>query len=605
MNPKVMTAFRWGAYLLFWGWNAWFLTWLYLGLGPLVIGQLLVAVWVGIVPVPFGLCALTLLALPAFGVALGLTPRLRGDPGRLLTVFYGVQAPLMVVVSMRLFAIQVLTPATGLALGTAIVGGIALLRLVWHGPREDRAVVQLASLVGLSGYLVAASWCAAVVALYAVAGAGNAVPNLLGDVLRFSWITPAQIAFVGFALATVTIALVFPVALVGISFRAAQLAIAAAGPRFGTRATTGIVGVTVVGLLGGFALTVRQPQQAAFDALTAATTDDARREALDRTDAIRSGLIAARLGPERLFDGDPSGAHVRQMYRPLVGEWVSEAPAAVWRGLFAPFLYRPVFEEWQWSARDGQWEDVARATEAYGAFFDVPIEVAERDRLVYAARQTWSFEDAAAGQLEAGQRKVHLASQDVRVEVHGDVAAIAIHDEYHNRTWDRQEVFLYFTVPETAAVTGLWLGPDGDRAHAFAYTVAPRGAAQEIYQSEVRVRRDPALLEQVGPRQYRLRAFPIEPRTGSVDDVWSLTSEGPPLHLFLDLVVPVTAGPDGAPVFALPTVTEVRNLFWDEDTARTLDGAPIAVDGWLPASVPAPGAAARPHEVPLGGGRAD
>jgi hypothetical protein len=63
----------------------------------------------------------------------------------------------------------------------------------------------------------------------------------------------------------------------------------------------------------------------------------------------------------------------------------------------------------------------------------------------------------------------------------------------------------YFSLPESAVITGVWLGDSPDRNQRYEYTVAPRGAAQAVYRNEVRRNMDPALVEQIGPRQYRLR----------------------------------------------------------------------------------------------------
>lgn len=43
----------------------------------------------------------------------------------------------------------------------------------------------------------------------------------------------------------------------------------------------------------------------------------------------------------------------------------------------------------------------------------------------------------------------------------------------------------------------------------MASQVAPRGAAKQVYEESVSRGIDPALLAQVGPRQYQLRVFPI------------------------------------------------------------------------------------------------
>ena len=46
------------------------------------------------------------------------------------------------------------------------------------------------------------------------------------------------------------------------------------------------------------------------------------------------------------------------------------------------------------------------------------------------------------------------------------------------------------------------MGDTSDRSKRYEFKVSPRGAAQKVYNSQVRRERpiDPALLEQVGPR---------------------------------------------------------------------------------------------------------
>ncbi|HUV90487.1 MAG TPA: TIGR02921 family PEP-CTERM protein, partial [Anaerolineae bacterium] len=157
-------------------------------------------------------------------------------------------------------------------------------------------------------------------------------------------------------------------------------------------------------------------------------------------------------------------------------------------------------------------------------------------------------------------------------------------------------------LPESAVVTGLWLGNSPERAERFAYRVAPRGAAQAIYRSEVRYNRDPALIEQIGPRQYRLRIFPVEPRQVRWEEgsVRSTVVEGPPLYMWLTWRA--LAGEDGWP---LPRLAEQRNVYWDVMSDRLVNGELLA-DGeeeWLPASVPIL-ASAEPatHRVDFPGG---
>ena len=155
-----------------------------------------------------------------------------------------------------------------------------------------------------------------------------------------------------------------------------------------------------------------------------------------------------------------------------------------------------------------------------------------------------------------------------------------------NQTTQRQEVVYYFSLPESAVITGVWLGNSADRNERFTYRISPRGAAQAMYRNEVRYNYDPALVEQIGPRQYRLRVFPVEPERWRRDRTSdrSTVEEGPPLHMWLTWRV--LASGDAWP---LPRLAEKRNIYWDEASVRLMNGQPMEADEetWLPASVPA------------------
>ncbi len=591
---------RLAGHLLFWGWNLWLLALVWFGVGPLVAWQLLGGVVKGLIPWSFAAVVAALLSLPPAALALGLW-RLRADPGRLLSLLYGVQGPLMVACLARLFAFGPLTAPTALALGVTFAGAAALLRTLLAGPAEASAPAQVVRLAAHAAWMVALLWVAVVLALIAaplVSEAPWLAFELLGDVARspFDLLGPTLLS-VGFLLGTVAMLALWPVAAVGVGIRGFEVVHRATAQRIGAPAAGAVSAAVVVGVLGAFAAASRQPQGAAFATLAAATDDAGRRAALDRAEAVRDGLLAARLGPDRLLevDVDDLGAWTARRFG-LGGS----AAAAVWTAALAPFRYRPVHAGSGWTPRGAEPIDVARATEAYAAFFDLPIEVGERAALLAAARQTWAPDQAQAGLLDVGGQKVRLAGQDWAIERHGDVARVTLHDEYRNLTFDPQEVLVAFSLPESAAITGLWLGSEPRREAAFPFVVAPRGAAQEVYEGEVRVRRDPALLEQVGPRQYRLRAFPVPARSGGARDLWTAPDEGEALHLWLELVVPVVDGPDGAPVVPLPDVAEVRNLTLEGAGPRTLDGAPLRAAGWAPEPVAAVGGALRAHRVRLG-----
>jgi hypothetical protein len=122
------------------------------------------------------------------------------------------------------------------------------------------------------------------------------------------------------------------------------------------------------------------------------------------------------------------------------------------------------------------------------------------------------------------------------------VVNVEFHEVYENQQFRPLEIQYYFIVPEGAVFTGLWLGEHKE----FTFEVSTRGAAQAVYNAQKNIyREDPALLEQVGPNQYRLRAYPV-PSQGLLHMYYAyqLLSGYPRLSWF-------------------PTVSEKRNVFWN------------------------------------------
>jgi len=147
-------------------------------------------------------------------------------------------------------------------------------------------------------------------------------------------------------------------------------------------------------------------------------------------------------------------------------------------------------------------------------------------------------------------RKVTVSS-----EANGMLAKIAVEEEYDNVTYQQQEVIYEFTLAPDVAFIDLALGPNLE----FPGIIAPKGAAQRTYERELQRRRDPALLEQTGPRQYRLRVFPIPAKND-----WT-TLSGKRQKVSYTYVASLT--PDG---FPLPRVTRKTNVFTNSSTRLTM-----------------------------------
>ncbi len=222
--------------------------------------------------------------------------------------------------------------------------------------------------------------------------------------------------------------------------------------------------------------------------------------------------------------------------------------------------------------------DQRKADADYEAFFDTPIQRAERSAIVEAIKSHWTPNlQPFAGLLDIGQRTVHVESQAVSIEVTQSVAQITVQEVLRNRTPQQLETLQYFTLPQDSVITGLWLSDTTTKPRLYAFQVAPRGAAQQVYREQVQRRIDPALLEQVGPRHYRLRVFPVLPSEPMVVTLSYKT-------------LPNTNGQ-----WPLPQLLEQRNIFWDTQTNRTVNGQVFEspdVEGWLPEQMTATGNAA-------------
>jgi putative PEP-CTERM system integral membrane protein len=575
MNDAPRRVFHAAAVLLYGGWNLSLLLLLGLGLGVTVLPTLWWATWAGLVHVEATLWLTTVVLAPALFLVLGW--RFRRDPGRLLSLLFGVELPALVVGTWRLTAVtQVPAPAATLATAW-LVGVGALLVTIAVGYGGGGRWTQRAR---LGAHVVGAMmgvWFAAVLALPTLVPAMAALHELLarGPVLLTR--DPAElfltVLFAAFCLLTLFAMVVGPLAMVGIALGTCREMFRRVAREQGVSAATTTAAITAVGAPAVLGMVwAAEPSRAWIDRAAGADDDAARREVLAERGAVRGALVDQYLTDERYIQNC-----ISHELGVLEGPWVA--------------LMTPLLDPSPPSQRCyGGFAARQDARRVYADVFDTPIERGEREVLVDAMRWQWDWRTAAAGLLDIEREVVHLAAQDVRVEPHGDRATIWLHDTYVNTTFDEHEIAVSFALPETATVSGVWLGDSPVREEANRYIVAPRGAAQEVYERSVRRRIDPALVEQVGPRQYRLRAFPVLPREGTLSEPWELEGAGPELHLWVRF--DVLADPDGT--WPMPELTEVRNLFWDADTARTLHGEAVGDPTWT-----WPGSAGRGRPWPI------
>lgn len=610
------------AHLLFWTWNALFVAFMLLGFAPTILPDLYTAVEGGEIPTSFLLYALLMTLIPVVTTALGVY--LRHDPGKLFALGYGLEAPLMSMVFVRLFIVRELTPMTAVVLALTSFG---LLTLLWQlldsyidkRPRWLTAV----RLVGLTLLLFIGLYASIWLAFYVVplgAMFFSNLPDMVRDMFRslstgeWRWI-PFSILLLINLIFTASLLVLMPLAVPVIYLRAWGQAWQTMRVKTSTSWAVGFTAVALLLPLILLPLTNRHPQQQAFAQLQSPPSNQAEARALlAQEQQLRAGLLNAYLAPYRYFSAAGEVDHIRHLYDEAFDLRETDISAHIqtaYEGLAAPLLYQPVRRAVrdQWG---NTWADSAlrrepeRAAKLYADYFDQTIVDGEKEAVLTAVGNSWDVMRVRTDLQALDDRSIWLAEQNIAIQENGDWADIELYEVYVNQTSQRQEVVYYFSLPEAAALTGVWLGNSPDKSNAFVYQVAPRGAAQATYRNEVQRNVDPALLEQIGPRQYRLRVFPIEPRQWDWDSNSGRSSllPAPPLHLWLTYRTLA----DGQGGWPLPALAEKRNVYWTNDTIRQLNGRAWPLYGgdetWLPTAVPATFAVERQaHHVALPDGR--
>lgn len=573
---------------IFWGWNCLFLLVVYLGFLPFIGVPLVVSLATGEIPFPFVIPLLAFLIVPVACVVVGIT-QLRKHPASLIRLFYGVEAPVMALAILRLFILRELTPASTVVIaGGAISISTVAVELFFGYAAYSKwsARWQMAAhTVALTAGLYTGSvllfytvpilwdWTVGFVRLEWISSIirqvswiwGSFTPQGFFDFIVYFFESLYHFGLLLIALllfgASAALFIGMPYALVVIFTRSWGRIRHAFSQQFDRRQAHLISGgvVATLGLL--FFLTYPQPQTQALELLKQAPDSAAARQALvQKSPQIRKGLLNAYLMRYRYL-GTQKDVNNLELWYPNVFPLNAEQSRFfqwIHNGLISPFLYQ------------GDRADPDKAADLYAQFFDSPIQKAESDAIQQALESTVQRESVEASLLNITDRVVALARQEVTVKPSGDWAEVTLYERYENFTQEDQEIVYQFSLPESAVFTGLWLAEPGV-AERYPFVVSPRGAAQQVYKQEIEraewtFAEDPALLEQVGPRQYRLRVFPIPQRQSRFSP--GIT------HLWMTYQV---AQQEGA--WPLPQLTEKRNLYWTKRTERFRSGQKLKVSG--------------------------
>jgi hypothetical protein len=100
-----------------------------------------------------------------------------------------------------------------------------------------------------------------------------------------------------------------------------------------------------------------------------------------------------------------------------------------------------------------------------------------------------------------------LGYHKVTVDIRDQIARTIVEESFINHTPGRLEGIFYFPLPQDASISGfaMWIGDKLVEAD-----VVEKERAREIYETILRERRDPALLEWTGGNIFKARVFPID-----------------------------------------------------------------------------------------------
>jgi Ca-activated chloride channel homolog len=105
---------------------------------------------------------------------------------------------------------------------------------------------------------------------------------------------------------------------------------------------------------------------------------------------------------------------------------------------------------------------------------------------------------------------LEVAYHHVTVKIDGQIATTSVDQEFYNPNAERLEGTYLFPVPKGAQIDKFTMDIGGKQVEA---ELLPADKARHIYEDIVRKMRDPALLEYAGRDVFKVRVYPIEPRS--------------------------------------------------------------------------------------------
>ena len=109
--------------------------------------------------------------------------------------------------------------------------------------------------------------------------------------------------------------------------------------------------------------------------------------------------------------------------------------------------------------------------------------------------------------VDGREQSLSVGEHHVTVEIRDQIARTTIEETFVNHTDSRLEGQFHFPLPQDASISGfgMWIGGELIEAD-----IVEKQRAREIYETILREKRDPGLLEWTGGNIFKARVFPIE-----------------------------------------------------------------------------------------------
>lgn len=529
------------AVFIFYGWNILaILSVLIVEIRANPIANLVGKVMDGFTPAVYLFQVVAIMAIPLICFIVGIL-RFKKEYGQLLRWFYGVEVPLLVLGIFRIVAVNDLNGHAFWFFLYGLTGILAYAGYLLYPKRfKDRAEIFFRVFFFVIGLQVVL-----ILLLYIVPLAALAI-NALGyiDVLDLTQLLKAGLMFIVLAIFFAMSGTLFFISPIAFFWMWIMENGRALWMRLRNESGVWHIAIATLCLVTWVILPARQDQEIAFAAYDQYKESKDTEFILSDEKVIKAGLVNAYLHNYRYID--------RKGKKP-VSPLYEMAFKSEWKFgddlhdfLFDPILYH------------GELADDEKAFLVYQELFDAPIEREQGKSIKYTIGSTFEPSEGEATILSIDEKQVLVTERDIDYkEVEPGWVQVDFHERYINKTWNQQEIFYYFSMPESGVITGMWLGDDDSQPKKYPAQVSPRGAAQAVYQELREVRQDPALLEQVGPNQFRLRVFPIPARPWEGDQN---TAQENPMHLTLRLLLKT----DASGQLQFPVLNEKRKVYWND-----------------------------------------